>query len=813
MPDTTGKNEGDTWTVPRAGGGTTTYTIPEGNGNQTVDVTDTLPDGTTSTARIVSNSEGGYQKWGQNEFGGSYYIDKPTADANPYGQNFVPGSDTSGAPDSEFGATPDWRQTGTPTYDEAGNRTGMNIGIRNEQGLYDNVHVDTEGTRTMSATTRAPDGSLNTTYTGQIDADGRGWMLDSNGKPAETYLDDRGNRVIVSQTPDGPVEVTDLGNGMSRTTSPGRETVVVTHAPGTNGSIAADGLVDGNTFTRYTDGTTVITVNKPTTLANGDQLLPGDVIVKNPDGSIDVQSQSEIDRTAVDSQVSYWAGVGRVFKDSVTDTAAMVGIGGPGFRETWQGIGSLVGLGPEGGPGVGEAWKEMGKETVAWDDWARGDSAYALGKVAANVATLGLGGFSKVGKAGGLGDGVDVGDIPDPDAHGLDTSAIDTSAIDIEGPDPALADLPSGVSGLDRAPGTEVDGVPAPRSDSETGLGTAAIDSTPGDNVATGTSGLGDWNKPGADADLRTSPYSETPSYDKPGMDAADRSSIGDFGHPPGTPEYAHASAPNTHHAPGANTNTPVQPPTAHGSSSTAGGSSSPGNTSVGGPNSTVGQPNNAPLASNNVVGQPPAGPDNPAPHRTSDTNSPLDPEFVNTSINRLDGRFGGEGHAPGRHLYPDDVTLQARLGDPIRDGNGGLRTYGPNSPNYPGLLRSENNIDPLTGTVVDGDHGGTPRVGAFATRFDNAEDMVLADLYARQQISQAGLGRSREPVEIPLADIVGPNGHQRFTGFYRNPQNPNEFLPVDFENGTITAVYDKLPDGSYGLTTMYPNPAKGRHP
>ncbi|WP_125263291.1 hypothetical protein [Streptomyces alboflavus] len=184
-----------------------------------------------------------------------------------------------------------------------------------------------------------------------------------------------------------------------------------------------------------------------------------------------------------------------------------------------------------------------------------------------------------------------------------------------------------------------------------------------------------------------------------------------------------------------------------------------------------------------------------------------LDPTIVDGHIRRLDELQGGEGHAPGRHLYPDDDVLRDRLGTVLTDRNGAPKVYGPDSP-YTGLLKSENNIDPLTGTTVDGISGRAHRVGPFATRFDNAEDMVVADTYFRSEIARTG----SPPAEVPIDRILGDEGHKQFTGYYRDPADASQFRPVDFEGGTIKPVYRQV-DGSWKLITMYPNPAAGRYP
>ncbi|UZK53709.1 hypothetical protein NEH16_05695 [Streptomyces drozdowiczii] len=114
-----------------------------------------------------------------------------------------------------------------------------------------------------------------------------------------------------------------------------------------------------------------------------------------------------------------------------------------------------------------------------------------------------------------------------------------------------------------------------------------------------------------------------------------------------------------------------------------------------------------------------------------------------------------------------------------------------------------------MTGTTTDGVSGRAHRVGAFATRFDNAEDMVRADAYFRAEMERTG----EDAIETPIEDVLGPDAYDRFTGYYRDPANIDKFKPVDFEGGTIRPVYHLMPNGKYRLHTMYANPAPGRYP
>ncbi|MGK8554386.1 hypothetical protein [Nocardia gipuzkoensis] len=112
MPDTTGRREGDSWTVKNPDGTTTTYSIPAGNGTRTVDQTVTNADGSPLLqSRVTSNGQGGWQRWTDVTGGGSAYTGQDTAQSNAYAQVYNPGSSTSGRPDSVYGVSPDLHQS------------------------------------------------------------------------------------------------------------------------------------------------------------------------------------------------------------------------------------------------------------------------------------------------------------------------------------------------------------------------------------------------------------------------------------------------------------------------------------------------------------------------------------------------------------------------------------------------------------------------------------------------------------------------------------------------------------------------------
>ncbi|MBS4104143.1 hypothetical protein [Tsukamurella paurometabola] len=100
---------------------------------------------------------------------------------------------------------------------------------------------------------------------------------------------------------------------------------------------------------------------------------------------------------------NFGAGVGRGVADTVGDVKDMVT--DPG--SVVDGVKPLVGMGGEGAPGVAESWKQFGKSAVNWDDYARGDYAYATGKLIPSL--VGGKGFTKLGKV------LPDGDKPKPD--------------------------------------------------------------------------------------------------------------------------------------------------------------------------------------------------------------------------------------------------------------------------------------------------------------------------------------------------------------------------------------------------------------
>jgi hypothetical protein len=156
------------------------------------------------------------------------------------------------------------------------------------------------------------------------------------------------------------------------------------------------------------------------------------------------------------------------------------------------------------------------------------------------------------------------------------------------------------------------------------------------------------------------------------------------------------------------------------------------------------------------------------------------------------------EGHGPQRHHDPTDEQLAARVGTPKIDASTGEFVRKAN-----GLVASENHIDPMTGTTTDGVLGGVHKCGDYATRFDTAEDFVAADRYMRQIASDNG----EAAVRAPISEVLGPDAHERLTGVLHDPDNPAQLRSVDFQDGTIVAIYQRDAGRALTLYTMYPDP------
>lgn len=149
------------------------------------------------------------------------------------------------------------------------------------------------------------------------------------------------------------------------------------------------------------------------------------------------------------------------------------------------------------------------------------------------------------------------------------------------------------------------------------------------------------------------------------------------------------------------------------------------------------------------------------------------------------------EGHGPQRH--EGDVT-KAQLAD-----------------------RAMYKKDPMTGTTSDGAHPGkTHKCGKVATRITDPGVYVDADETIRAlpgfktlKDDPVTVSEGRFEIEIPIEDALGGKfaSHVEGVRVLGSNKHPTGTEDVDFTGGTVIAVYDRAPDGTVTLLTLYPNP------
>jgi hypothetical protein len=164
-------------------------------------------------------------------------------------------------------------------------------------------------------------------------------------------------------------------------------------------------------------------------------------------------------------------------------------------------------------------------------------------------------------------------------------------------------------------------------------------------------------------------------------------------------------------------------------------------------------------------------------------------------TLQRIDELRREGGHGVTRHYDVTDAQQQARLGTPLRDGDGNVILGGN------GLVKSENHVDPETGTTKQKD-GSDHRCGPVVTRFESAEDFVKADENLREQAAKTGA-----PVVVDsISNVLSPEAEGRMTGLYIDPTNPDQYRDdVDFTDGKIFAKFEYDNSGAIKEVTMFP--------
>lgn len=177
--------------------------------------------------------------------------------------------------------------------------------------------------------------------------------------------------------------------------------------------------------------------------------------------------------------------------------------------------------------------------------------------------------------------------------------------------------------------------------------------------------------------------------------------------------------------------------------------------------------------------------------------------DMINTRRREVDAlvasRFAAleaQGHGPQRH---EGAVTRQMLEDRVLRG-----------------------IDPITGTTTDGVTGGTHNTVRSATRITNEADFVAAEALIRRSpdyraardeaMSRMGpLPKTTFEVSVPIEDVLGTDFQNAVEGVRRlgSVKNPTGIQTVDFDGGTVAAIFELLPSGEPILVTMFPTGAR----
>lgn len=192
--------EGVPWETKADNGAVATSVIVPGTGGQTIDTTIRNADGTTTQMRSVSNGQGGVTTWTANA-DGSYSVRYPDGTEGAEGGRAkiytVPaGMNPSGPAPMQADISADGTRVETPSFDADGNRIGTDVGVLNEQGLYNNYHHDNYGNVLITQAVSNGKGGVDSTIIGGIDSDGSRWHLDKAGNRWSISDDGQGNTYL-----------------------------------------------------------------------------------------------------------------------------------------------------------------------------------------------------------------------------------------------------------------------------------------------------------------------------------------------------------------------------------------------------------------------------------------------------------------------------------------------------------------------------------------------------------------------------------------------------------------------------------------
>ncbi|KQV89386.1 DUF6531 domain-containing protein [Pelomonas sp. Root1237] len=156
---------------------------------------------------------------------------------------------------------------------------------------------------------------------------------------------------------------------------------------------------------------------------------------------------------------------------------------------------------------------------------------------------------------------------------------------------------------------------------------------------------------------------------------------------------------------------------------------------------------------------------------------------------------------------------VQARIGELLLEGHG-VQRHGAQVTRMQLEGRVVEGLDPMTGTPIDGVHGGDHGYAKHATKIVSDEAYVFSERYARnsQKFLDATSGSidGRAEIKIPLKEIYGADFRDFVFGVsrYGSKNNPlGSGATVFLDNSYMVIRYKQNSTGVWRFNTMFPEP------
>jgi len=153
---------------------------------------------------------------------------------------------------------------------------------------------------------------------------------------------------------------------------------------------------------------------------------------------------------------------------------------------------------------------------------------------------------------------------------------------------------------------------------------------------------------------------------------------------------------------------------------------------------------------------------------------------------------------------YIDQLTVEGH----------GVQRHGANVSTQQLIDRAVEGLDPMTGTRIDGVHGGLHQYAQHATRMNSNEAYAFAEQYARGSqhfaTETAASVTGRAQVKIPLRDVFGDDFRDHVSGItrYGPKATPAGYGSTAFsDDAYLVARYKQNVNGDWLFNTMFPEP------